>query len=144
MRSSKFRPEMIDLALQAAEAMRDSPLASKLEAIGLHPAVMRREAEALTALHVETIVTRNAAMQATSDLSARAEQFAAKYASYCNFVRGMTNDPGLRRVHGVKSPGVRKGPMFRRGPRATSEPAPSSADAPAASTNEATDRGRPS
>ena len=118
MHSSKFRPEMITLALQAAEAMRASPLASKLKANGLHPAIMQTEAEALSALRTAAVVAKNAAVQATADLSARAEEFATRYASYCNLVRGLTTDPGLRRTHGVKSPGVRKGPMFRRGPRA--------------------------
>ena len=118
MRPSKFRPSMITLALQAAEAMRDSPLASKLKANGFHAASMQKEAAALSDLHTQAVAARNAAVQATANLSQRAEEFATKYASYCNLVRGLTTDSGLRRKHGVKSPGLRKGPLFRRGPRA--------------------------
>jgi hypothetical protein len=133
MHSSKFRLSMITLALQAAEAMRDSPLASKLKTIGFHPASMQKEAEVLSDLHTQSIAARNAAIQATAILSERAVELAAKYASYCNFVRGLTNDPGLRRTHGVKSPGVRKGPRFRRGSRA--KDGATGAEAPSTSTS---------
>jgi hypothetical protein len=53
------------------------------------------------------------------DLGESAREIAATYARYCNLVRALTTDPGLRRVHGVKSPGIRKGPMFRRGAQAS-------------------------
>jgi len=56
-------------------------------------------------------------MQATADLGECAREVAATYARYCSHVRGLTSDPALRRMHGVKSPGQRKGPMFRRGAR---------------------------
>ena len=153
MRTSKFRLSMITLALQAAEAMRDSPLASKLKANGFHAASMQKEAAVLSDLHTQAVAARNAAVQATANLSQRAE----KYASYCNLVRGLTNDSGLRRKHGVKSPGLRKGPLFRRGARAkggttgaiapsmspstsssrlpSPSPSPSTASVPAPSTN---------
>ncbi len=114
MTTSKFRPEMITEALQAAEAMRDTPLAVKLKANGFTPARMEKAAAELTELQTLAVAARNAAVQATADLSARAEGAAADLASYANLVRALTVDPGLRRKHGVKSLGVRKGPLFRR------------------------------
>ena len=110
--------------------MRDSPLASKLKAIGFHPASMQQEAEELSALQTRVVSARNAAVQATSELRARAGEFATKYASYCNLVRGLTMDPGLRRKHGVKSPGLRKGPLFHRAPRANASVATPTASMP--------------
>lgn len=117
MRPFKFRPEMITLLRQAAEAMRDSPLASDLKLHGLDPATMETHAERLSDLRTRAIAARNAAVEATAHLGGYASETAATYARYCHLVRGLTSDPGLRRAHGVKSPGVRKGPMFRRGPR---------------------------
>jgi hypothetical protein len=127
---------MINLALQAAEAMRDSPIASKLKANGFNPALMQKEAEALSELHTQYVAARNEAVQVALKLSERAEAFATKYASYSNLVRALTTDAGLRRKHGVKSLGARKGPMFRR-PRgkaaATGAEAPSTTSTPSTS-----------
>ncbi len=133
MTTSKFRPEMITEALQAAEAMRDTPLATKLKANGFTPARMEKEAADLTELQTLAVAARNAAVQATADLAARAGRSAAVLASYANLVRALTVDPGLRRKHGVKSPGLRKGPLFRRprkGPREDAASAASGDSAP--------------
>ena len=117
MRPSKFRPSMITRALQAAEAMRESPIAAQLKINGFHAAVMQEEAEAMTELRTRAVAAWNAALQATADLGERAGEFTKKYASYCYVVRAITTDAAIRRTHGVKSPGVRRGPMFRRGAR---------------------------
>jgi hypothetical protein len=115
MRPFKFRPEMISNLLQAAESMRDSPLASDLKLHGLDPATMAEHAERLCDLRTRATLAREAAVEATQHLGECAREIATTYARYCNLVRGLTTDPGLRRVHGVKSPGIRKGPSFRRG-----------------------------
>ena len=58
--------------------------------------------------------------QATAELGARAREAALTFSAYSNLVRALTNDEGLRRKHGVKTPGHRKGPLFHR-PRKTAD-----------------------
>jgi hypothetical protein len=124
MKTSKFRPSMITRALQAAEAMRDAPIASKLKSNGFNAAAMQKEAQALSDLRTQALDAKNAALQVTAELSVRGEKFAKMFASYCNQVRALTTDESLRRRLGVKSPGMRKGPAFKR-PRKTGAEAPS-------------------
>ena len=133
MKTSTFHPSMISAALQSAEAMRDTPLAARLKANGFTPARMEKDAAELSALQTQALAARNAAVQATAELGARAREAALTFSAYSNLVRALTNDEGLRRKHGVKTPGHRKGPLFHRSrktadaslgsPAATAEPA---------------------
>jgi hypothetical protein len=116
-RRSKFRKPMVTAALVASDALGSSPLASKLKPHGYTPASMATEAEELSQLHVQVQAAKAALAQASAALSARAEEFAQKWASFSSLVRGMTSDEALRGALGVKTPSVRKSPFFRRGPR---------------------------
>ncbi len=117
-----FRMSMVASAQLAEDAMRDTPIASKLKANGFTPATMAKEAQALSTLRTQVQSAKAALVQASAALGARSEEFARMWASYSNLVRALTTDEALRRKHGVKSPGVRKGPMFKRGKRASGSP----------------------
>jgi hypothetical protein len=117
-----FRMSMVTSAQLAAESMRDTPIASKLKANGFTHATMAKEANELSALRTQVQAAKAALVQASAALGARSEEFAAVWASYSNLVRALTTDEALRRKHGVKSPGVRKGPMFRRATRSSGSP----------------------
>ena len=102
---TKFHRSMVTNALVAEEAMRDTPIAAQLAANGFTPDVMAAEAKALSDLRTQVQMAKAAMIQASAALAARSAEFATKYASYTNLVRGFTPDPALRRKHGVKSLG---------------------------------------
>ncbi len=129
MKKTKFRQKMISDALKAEETLGTSPLAPKLKAHGITPALMATAARELTELHTQLSIARAALAQASAALAERAAEFAQQWSSYSNLVRGMTTDEALRFAHGVASPGVNKGPRFHRAPRV--QPAPAPAPAPA-------------
>jgi hypothetical protein len=128
-RPYKFRKSMVSDALKAADALGSSPVASKLKPHGYTPASMTTDARELTELHIRVLAAKAALVQASAALSARGGEFAQKWASFSNLVRGLTSDEALRNALGVQSPGTRKGPLFRRGPRAK-EPEPNAVASP--------------
>lgn len=130
-KKSVFRSSMIANATKAAAAMQSSTIAKQLKANGFTAATMSKAASNLTALHDQMETAHNAWLQASAALSAAAQEFEATWSSYCNIVRGITPSAGVRKAHGVPSPGVRKGPQFRRGPRNKATPAVTAQAAPA-------------
>jgi hypothetical protein len=114
---TKFRNSMIADAQKASNAMQGSKIGKQLKANGFTSATMKKEADDLTALHATAEAAHSTWLEASGDLSARAQSFEQLWSRYCNIVRGTTQDVQVRKAHGVSSPGVRKGPTFKRAPK---------------------------
>ncbi len=116
---NKFRNSMIEDGLQAASSLKDSPLAQKLASVGITADLMEKFANDLQDLSVSQGAAKAAMIQTTAALEAKAEDFSKLWSSYSSLVRGLTPDIAIRKIHGVKSPSVRKGPMFHRAKKST-------------------------
>ncbi len=115
---------IVAAALEASETLGKSPLAAKLKAHGFTSAQMAKDAQELLKLRAQYDAKKASLAQASEELAQRSDELAKKFASYANLVRGLTQDPGLRAMHGVSSPGIRKGPSFHRAPRVQPAPEP--------------------
>ncbi len=117
MPKHQFHHGMIDASLKAAEAIRDSKLAPELKRHGFTPASMRQQANTLAELHTRVQMAKDDLASAIAALQTEAKDFAQRWSTYSNLVRGLTSDVALRNEHGVGTPGRRKGPAVHRAPR---------------------------